>query len=261
MVIPAGVTALVLLLALAGTRFVAAGVSPWPRFWGVVFFATLLWPIGLTLVGRVVGRPLQLAAGGLIVLLTAAQQFGSGSLPLPLVVRWSVSLAVPGDAIRRELALPPAGDAAWTRAWSRATSAAVAVCTEAQIERSVDVAIIVNEGAPAPLALAERSGKPDSVGWYNVPITLAQADARRPLIVVVRREGGSGPPARICGGQDDPTRSGWEGSARLRSGQWTTEQLADVPIPPIGGLPAPSRYYIELRLYDRSGRPHAGIFY
>lgn len=261
MVIPAAASALVIGAALLGTRFVAPDVSPWPRFWAASFFALLLWPVGLTLVGYLFGRRAQLGAAAVVVCLSAAQQLGLGSLPLPLVVRWSVSLVRPGDAVRRELALPPAGAPAWGRAWARAARAAVAVCTEERIANSAAVSIALNDEPPTPLAGLERAGSAGSVGWYNLPVTRAQVDARRPLTVVLRREGAEGPPARICGGQDDPTRPGWMGSARLVAGQWVTEQLADLPIPPIAGRPAPSRYYVELRLYDSRGLPHVGIWY
>ena len=259
--IPAATLALVAGLALAGTRFVPPDASPWSRFWGTLFFALLLWPLGLTLVGRLFGRRAQLGAAGVIVALTAAQQLGLGSLPLPLVVRWSVSLAQPGDAVRRELTLPPPTDRAWERAWSTATRAAIAVCTEERVPESVGITVSINDGPPIPLAPLDRTGADASVGWYAVPITRSQADARRPLTVTLRRTAAAGPPARICGGQDDPTRPGWGGSARLAGGQWVTDQLADLPLPPIAGRPAPSRYYIELRLFDARGLPHAGIWY
>ena len=259
--IPAITTALVLCLALAGTRFADPGIPPWPRFWGTLFFALLLWPIGLAVVGSAFGRRAQLGAASAILVLTAAQQLGLGSLPLPLVVRWSVSLSRPGDAIRRDLALPPSGERSWERAWSSAASAAVAICTEERVADSSAVTVSLNDAPPVPLAPLDRTGADTSVGWYKLPVTRDQVEARRPLTVLIQRGAAAGPPARVCGGQDDPTRPGWGGSARLRSGQWVTEQLADLPIPPVGSHPAPSRYYVELRFYDPRGLPHAGLWY
>ena len=254
-------TALVVLVALAGTRFVAPGITPWHRFWAIAFFALLVWPIAITLAGRFAGQRAALALSFLAVSLSVAQQLGPGALPLPLVVRWSVSLVSPGDAIRREITLPPATDPAWDRAWSRAARAAIAICTEERVAEGASIAVTMNDGQAVPLASLLRTGPPDSVGGYELPVSRAAVDARRPLVVDVRRGAGGGAPARVCGGQDDPTRPGWTGSARLTPGGWISDQLADLPIPPIAGRPAPSRYYIELRLYDADGRPHAGIWY
>ncbi|HET7770789.1 MAG TPA: hypothetical protein VFN74_18600, partial [Chloroflexota bacterium] len=132
---------------------------------------------------------------------------------------------------------------------------------EERVADSSAVTVSLNDAPPFPLAPLDRTGADTTVGWYNLPVTRAQVEARRPLTVLIRREAAAGPPARVCGGQDDPTRPGWGGSARLMRGQWVTEQLADLPIPPIGGRPAPSRYYVELRFYDSRGLPHAGIWY
>ena len=254
-------TALVILIALAGTRFVAPNISPWPRFWAIAFFAVLMWPIGITLAGRIAGTRGALALACVVVSLSLTQQLGAGALPLPLVVRWSVSLVSPGDAIRREITLPSPVDPAWERAWARASRAVVAICTEERVVESASVVVSMNDGAPVPLATLPRTGQPESVGWYELPVSRESVDAQRPLRVEVRRGAGAGTPARVCGGQDDPTRPGWMGSARLTPSGWVYDQLADLPIPPIAGRPAPSRYYIELRLYDSNGGPHAGIWY
>jgi hypothetical protein len=259
-VVPAATTGLVIVLALVGTRTVSAGLSPWPRFWSTLFFALLLWPIGIALIGAVFGRRVQLAAAIAVLSLTALQQLGVGTLPLPLVVSWSVTLSRPGDAIQRELVLPPAGHPDWERAWSRAAHAAIAICTEERVVEGADVTVSVNEGQSTTLATLERTGSDASVGWYQLPVTRAQVEARRPLLVTIRRSS-AGQPARFCGGQDDPTRPNRGNSARLLGGQWVTDQIADLPLPPIAGRPPPSRYYVELRLYDQRGLPHAGVWY
>lgn len=254
-------TGAVIVVALGGTQFVEPGINPWARFWGIVFFALLLWPVGLTLIGHLFGYRASFAAGAAVVVFTAAQQCGAGTLPLPHVVGWSVSLASPGDAIRRELPLPPAGDPAWERAWSRAAHVAVAICTPAVLSPDSGVTVSINGGVPRAVEALERKGPRDATGWYNLPVTRVEVERQTPLAVEVRREPASGPPARFCGGQDDPARVGSGASMRWLGGRWTVESLADVPIPAIRGRPAPSRYYIELRFYDSDGRPHAGIWY
>jgi len=248
-------------IALVATLLPGPAVSPWPRFWGTTFFALLLWPIGLTICARLAGRRTQLVCAGLILALTAAQHAGVGRIALPELTSWSVSLTAPGDAIRREITLPAAHEAAWQRAWSRASQVAVAICTEQAIDPAADVHLRVNDGSETPLALLRRSGRSNERGWYLAPVTRPEVDAERPLAVELRRAGSTGSPARVCGGQDDPTRPGWGGSARLRSGIWSTQDLADLPIPAIHGHPAPSRYYVELRFFSADGLPHVGIWY
>jgi hypothetical protein len=255
-------TAVVVAVALLGTRAVTAGVDPWPRFWGVTFFALLIWPVGISLAGRLAGRGVQLALALAAVVLTAAQQRGAGSLPIPLVQSWYATLSQPGDSIRRDLALPPSTDAAWERAWAGAASAAIAICTERPAADTPGVVVVVNGARTAPLASLRRIGRETEAGWYLLPVTRAELDVRRPLVVEVRREQVGPVPVRVCGGQTDPSRLGWDGSFRRRAaGAWSDADLADVAVPFVDGRPAPSRFYVELRLFDERGLPHAGIWY
>jgi hypothetical protein len=111
------------------------------------------------------------------------------------------------------------------------------------------------------LAAAPRIGKDAEMGWYYVPLDRSVAELRPDLDVVVRREADGGPPARVCGGQDDPTRPGNGQSWRLRNGAWSTDNLGDLPIPLVYGHLPPERYYIELRFLDADGLPHVAIWY
>ncbi|CAA9279762.1 MAG: hypothetical protein AVDCRST_MAG77-4298 [uncultured Chloroflexi bacterium] len=261
LVIGLGATAAVALCALGGTLLVEPGIKPWPRFWATLFFAALLWPTGLALITRLAGARTAIAAAVLVVAATGAQQLGVGTLPLPLVVGWTVSLSAPGDAIRRELPLSAAGDREWERAWRSAQRAAIAVCSPDVISPEAGVVIALNGAEPVPLAALERKGPPGAAGWYNLPVTRDVVERQAPLVVELRREGVAGPPARFCGGQDDPDRQDRGASLRWSAGRWTSDNLADVPVPLVSGRPASSRYYIELRFYDANGLPHAGIWY
>jgi hypothetical protein len=222
--------------------------------------------VGLTLAGWLVGVGGQRAAAAVLLAATALQQSGLGSMPLPLVVRWSVSLEAPGDAIRQRVALPAPDDAAWRRAWARAARVALVVCTEQAVAAETGTTIAVNGRAPAELSMLPRTGVPGGVGWYSLPVPAQVVAGVRHLEVVVRRERPEGPPPQFCGGQDDPTRPGAGGSARWRGGRWDTEQLADLPLPPPAsrapaGRPALGRYYVDLRFYDERGLPSLGVWY
>lgn len=249
-----------LILALGGTLRVQAGIPVWTRFWGTVFFVLLLWPVGLSLLGRLAGIRVQAAAAAALLALTLVQQSGLGGMPLPLVVRWSVTLARPGEAIRQRIVLPPPADPAWQRALRRAASAAVAICTEAAVSPDAGISVSLDGRPGVPLASLERAGKLAETGWYYLPVETASLASLTRLDVEIRRER-AGPPALFCGGQDDPGRRGAGGSTRLANGRWETEQLADLPLPPVLGRPALSRYYIELRLFDAAGMPWGGIWY
>jgi hypothetical protein len=260
-VVAGATTGLVIIIALIGTRATLPGVDGWPRFWGIVFFALLFWPVGITLCGRLAGRFAQLACSALVLALTVGQQLGAGTLPIPLVQSWYATIAGPGDAIRRDIALPDATDGSWQRAWERAASVAVAICTEKAVPAAAEISVQLNGARATPLSALRRSGRDEGTGWYFLPITREEADTRRPLSVEVRRDGQAGVAVRVCGGQDDPTRAGWEGSMRRRGGVWSTEGLSDIDVPAIFGRPAPSRYYVELRFFTADGLPHAGIWY
>jgi hypothetical protein len=261
-VVALGGTVSVVVIALLGTRAVVEGINPWPRFWATVFFSLLIWPVAIVVIRRVLGRTGQIGLATLAVALTAAQQVGAGTLPIPLVQSWYASLALPGDAVRRELDLPPVGTQKWERAWERASSVAVAICTELPVSNGADVGIELNGGRVVPLASLRRSGGPTEPGWYLLPVTRGQVDARRPLVVELRLDAPAVPPARICGGQDDPTRLDRGKSHRRRAGgAWSADDIADVTLPLIRGLPPPSRFYVELRFFDAAGLPHVGIWY
>src|SRR6266542_246747 len=249
-----------LAIALVATRFAAPGVPPWPRFWASAFLLMLLCPVGLSLCRTLAGRGAQLVSACAVLALTAGQHVGIGTVALPIVTSWSVTLASPGDAIRRELTLPNPGDRTWSDAWTRATRVALVVCTEAAVSDSAALRVQLNGRDISSLSAAPRSGRPDARGWYLVPVERFDVDSQRPLVAEVRRDGPVGAPARLCGGQDDSTRPGWRGSARRRNGQWSEDDLADLPIPPIRGRPAPSRYYVELRFFSAEGLPHVGIW-
>jgi hypothetical protein len=240
---------------------VSPGIDPGPRFWATCFFVVLLWPVGLGLLGHIAGLRAQLGAAALLLGLTVGQQAGRGTLPLPLVVRWPATLEQPGDAVRRQILLPSPDAPEWRRAWQRASRAVLAICTEQAVDEQSGLMVRVNDGSPQPLAGAPRIGKPESAGWYYLPVARATLEARPLLDVVVRREGPPGSPAAICGGQDDPARPGHGLSWRWRDGQWSTEGLADLPIPPIAGRVPPERYYVEVRFLDASGLPHVAIWY
>jgi hypothetical protein len=253
--------ALGLLIAVAGTRSTAPEVSPWPRFWATAYFIVLLWPAGLALVGWLAGVRAQAAAGLLLALLTVGQQLGQGSMGPPALVRWSTTLAAPGDAIRQRIALPARGDRAWESAWRRASRAAVSICTWEAVAPEAGVMVILNGGPPVPLHALPRGGRPEGWGWYALEVSPTDLGAGRALEVVVRREGRDGPPARLCGGRDDPARPGAGGSARWLNGRWTADDLSDYPLPPLNGRPLPGRYYIELRFFDAAGHPSVAIWY
>src|SRR5262249_14880001 len=80
--------ALGLLVAAGGLWGVAPGVPAGPRFWATVFFVLLLWPMGLTLLGRMAGLWVQRGAVAALLLAAAGQQVANGALPLPEHVRW-----------------------------------------------------------------------------------------------------------------------------------------------------------------------------
>ncbi|HEU5317077.1 MAG TPA: hypothetical protein VFX49_13290, partial [Chloroflexota bacterium] len=237
-------TAAVVAIALLGTRAVASGIDPWSRFWGITFFAVLIWPIAIWLTGRLAGRTAQVGLALAAVALSVAQQLGAGSLPIPLVQSWYASLSQPGDAVRRELSLPDPATPAWQRAWDRAAAAAIAICTERPAPEDAGVVVELSGSRVTPLARLRRLGRDADAGWYLLPLTRAEADAQRPLVVELRRERAGGEPVRVCGGQTDPARPGWAGSQRRRAaGAWSDSDLADVAVPLIDGRPAPSRYY------------------
>ena len=259
--VSAAATGLGLVIALAGARATEPGVSPWPRFWATAYFVLLLWPVGLGLAGRLAGLRTQGAAAALLVALSLAQQFGIGSMPLPSGVRWAATLSQPGDAIRQRILLPGPGDRAWQRAWRQAAYAAVAICTWEAVAPEAGIGVTVNGGAPVPLDSLPRGGQPDGWGWYALRLTRPEVEAARQLEVVVGRGRAEGPPARVCGGKDDPARPGAGGAARWLNGRWTPDDLADQPLPPVEGRPAPGRYYVEVRFFDAGGHPSAGIWY
>jgi hypothetical protein len=254
-------TGLALLVALAGTWTVEPQVPPWPRFWATAYFVVLLWPVGLGLVARLAGLRAQAAVAALLLAGTVAQQSGLGSMPVPLVVRWWATLAGPGDAIRHRILLPDPQDRAWQAAWQRAARAALVICTLEAVAPEAGLTAAVNDGTPRPLASLARSGDPQGWGWYSLPLPRPSLEGARHLEVLVRRERAEGPPAVVCGGQDDPARAGAGGSARWLEGRWATDQLADRPLPLVDGRPAPGRFYVELRFFDAEGLPSVGIWY
>ena len=133
------------------------------------------------------------------------------------------------------------------------------ICTEAAFPAEADVQVSIN-GLPS-MPLASRSGAPGSIGWYQLPVDRAVAEASRTLDVVIERRQAAGGLVRICGGRDDPARARTAGAARRESGNWSPVHLADVAVPPVGGRPAPGRLYVELRFYDGEGAPTVGIWY
>jgi hypothetical protein len=250
-----------IVLALAGTLTVEPGVDPWPRFWATVYFVLLFWPVGLLLAGRIAGWRVQAMIAGALVFLTALQQSGLGTMPLPQGVRWSITLAQPGDAIRQRIVLPPPADRAWQRAWREAAMAAVTICTWEPVAAAAGVTVTVNNLAPVALGGLAREGEPNGWGWYSLPISASTVRDTSHLDVVVRREGNDGPPAMLCGGRDDPGRPGAGGAARWSGGRWDTEHLADHRLLAANGRPASGRYLIELRFFDTRGLPTVGIWY
>ncbi len=115
------------------------------------------------------------------------------------------------------------------------------------------------EVALAALLLVASVPQQVSPGTFLLPLTRESLSTARELSVVVRRQQAAGAPVAICGGQTDPAHAGR--ADRLIGGSWSSDRLADVPLPPVQGRPAPSRYYVELRLYDRDNRPSVGIWY
>lgn len=259
--VAAGAVAAGCLISLAGTRLVWPELSPWPRFWATTYFILLLWPVGLWLLGTLAGWRAEAAAAVLLLGLTLAQQAGAGSLLLPQMVRWSVSLAAPGEAIRQRILLPGEGDPLWQRAWRQAARAGIAICTTAPVEPQAGVRVQVGGRPPVDLTAAPRLGPPGDAGWYVLPVTHEELRGLTSLDVVVERAAAPGAPARICGGREDPTRPGAGGAARRLDGRWQTALLADVPFPLLDGRPAPGRYFIELRFYDADSRPVVGVWY
>ncbi len=259
--VAAGAVAAGCLISLAGTRLVWPEVSPWPRFWATAYFIILLWPAGLWLLGTLAGWRAEAAAAAVLLGLTVAQQAGAGSLLLPQMVRWSVSLSAPGEAIRQRILLPGENDPLWQRAWQEAARAGVAICTVAPLEPAAGVFVQIGGRPPAELAAAPRLGPPGETGWYVLPVTREELRGLSSLEVVVERTAAPGAPARICGGREDPARPGAGGAARRLNGRWQTALLADVPFPLLDGRPAPGRYFIELRFYDASDRPVVGVWY
>jgi hypothetical protein len=260
-------TALGLLVAAGGLWRVAPGVPAGPRFWATVFFVLLLWPVGLTLLGRMAGLWVQRGAAAALLLAAAGQQVANGALPLPEHVRWHATLAAPGDAVRQTLRLPESGDAQWGRAWGAATRVAIAICTGGAVAPETETALAVNGGPPVALSTLTRAGPPPDDGWYLLPVARGEVEppAGSPgagtLDVVVRRRGAAGPPVLVCGGRDDPQRPGAGGASRQRDGVWSTEDVADWPLPDVAGRRPVSRYYVELRFFDRAGRPSVAIYY
>jgi hypothetical protein len=254
-------SALGCLLALLGRAAVLPGIDPWPRFWATCFFILLIWPVSLSLLGHLLGIRAQLLAAAALLALIVAQQRGQGLLPLPLVVRYPVTLSQPGAAIRRQIQLPAPDAPDWRRAWDRASQVVLAICSEAAVPLEAEVRVSINGGQAIPLADTPRVGKAEGSGWYYLPVSRLTIDPQRPLDVVIRRERATGGPAILCGGQDDPTRPGYGGSWRWRNGQWSTEALGDVPVPAQRGVIPPQRYYVELRFLDADGLPHVAIWY
>jgi hypothetical protein len=259
-------TGLGLAVAIAGTR-TAVPEAAWPRFWATAFFVVLLWPVSLALLGLVWGMRAELAAAGVLLLLTAAQHAGGPAIdvPDPATVRWWGTLASPGDAVRHRIPLPPVQSREWERAWEEAARAAVVVCTERTVTSDTEVTVAVGDRAPVLLAGQQRLESPGELGWYALPIgrpeVEAAARAGQPLEVVLRRGPGAAPPVRLCGARDDPARPGAGGSERLVGGSWSRSSLADLPLSDAGGRPILGRYLVELRLLDASGRPTIGIWY
>jgi hypothetical protein len=253
-------SALAVVIAWLGHSWMAPGVDPSSRFWATSFFVALLWPIGLSLAGHILGVRVQLTAAACLLALTVAQQAGRAALPLPQAVRWSATLTQPGDAIRRQIVLPPPDVPAWQRAWQRGTRAVVAICTEQAVSAQAGVAVAVNDAAPVPLTAAPRTGTPEASGWYYLPVPRSVLEARRDLDVVLRYEGAGGAPAAFCGGRDDPARPGNSRSWRWRDGRWSADGLADLPILPVAGRVPPQRYYVEVRFLSADGLPHVAIW-
>ncbi|HEX2036403.1 MAG TPA: hypothetical protein VHS99_19645 [Chloroflexota bacterium] len=253
-----------LALALAGTATVAPEVA-WPRFWATSFFILLLWPVGLALLGRIVGLRLQVTVAALLLLATAVQQCSPATVTVPSRDWWWATLSEPGDAIRHRILLPVATDASWQRAWQRAASAAVAICTAEAVDPAAGISVALGDEPARLLTSLPPRTKPREFYWYHYPVDLTTVgratDAEGRLHVVVRRQSAQGEPARFCGGREDPGRAGAGGSARWGQGLWQPGDLADQPLPLVGGRPAPSRYFIELRLFDARDLPTVGIWY
>ena len=255
----AAATGAALLVSLAGTQLVDGGVPAWSRFWAAAYFILLLWPIGLTLLGRLAGRRIEAIAAAVLLGATLLQQASPGTFPLPFVDHWQAMLAAPGDAVRQRITLPPPQDPSWQRAWSRATRATLVICTAEAADPVAGVEVVVNNLPPIPLASLQRGGLPGAEGWYALPVTRESLGTARELAVVVRRQFAAGAPVAICGGQTDSGHAG--GAARLVGGSWSTDRVADIPLPLVQGQPVPARHYVELRLYDADGRPSLGIWY
>jgi hypothetical protein len=223
----------------------------------------LLWPVGLSLVGRLAGLGAETVVAALLVLATVAQQSGRAEVPLPASVTWWATLEQPDDAIRHRIPLPAPGSASWEGAWRTASRAAVFVCTDTTTPPDDGVTLAVGSQAPAPLSPEERLTLPRAVLWYARTVTEPEVRATGTaggLDVVVRREV-AGPPLRLCGGRDDPTRPGAGGSERWRDGGWRRGDLADLPFPLVEGRPILGRYFVELRFLDGQGRPTIDIWY
>jgi hypothetical protein len=170
LVVSTGATGVGLLVALAGTA-AAAPAATWPRFWATVFFVLLLWPVGLSLVGRLAGLGAEAVVAALLVLATVAQQSGRAEIPLPASVTWWATLEQPDDAIRHRIPLPAPGSASWEEAWRTASRAAVFVCTDTTTPPDDGVTLAVGKQAPAPLSPEERLTLPRATMWYARTVT------------------------------------------------------------------------------------------
>lgn len=262
MLVTSAVTTLLgLLVSVAGLWLTATGIPSPPRFWATTFFLLLLWPLPLSLLGLIAGLRPQRVAGALLLLATVTQQASPHALPLPEHVRWHVTLTEPGDAIRQRILLPAPDSSPWTRAWRDASRVALAVCTGELIPSEAPVSLTLNHGNPVALPTLPRLGPPQDDGWYLLPVARETLDAARPLDVTIRRDGAAGGAVRICGGRDDPQRPGAGGALRLHGATWTAADLADPSLPLVDGKPPTSRYYIELRFLDPTGRPSVAIYF
>lgn len=263
--LPLGVTACGLLIAFLGTRTTLPNVPAWPRFWASVFFIVLFWPIGVALAERLGGRRVATSIAAVLLLASLLQQAGYGTMPLPRAdeIRMAATLISPGDAIRQRITLPLSSDRRWRDAVRRAHRAAVTVCTWEPVGFAAHVTVSVNGGRAVPVHSLPRFGDAAGWGWYvlDVPRDLLTDTPR--LDVIVAKEA-DGPPARICGGRDDPRRPGAGGASRFFAGRWQDRILAD----PLAGAPAggsdgptPTRYFVELRLFDAEGHASVGIWH